>query len=102
MSTATYRASFFDAETGTHETYKFEAENDLFRRPADDVVDRFIGYMNVENSYGHPLSYELNSAVKKNDMRIVMASGSLLLERGEIPFMVMISPELREITVQVP
>lgn len=95
MATATYRAAFLDAESGANETYAFEAAADLFRMPADDIVDVFIGYLNGANSHAHPLAYELNSAVKKMEKQIVMATGSLIREKGEIPFLVMISPEPR-------
>ena len=95
MVTATYRAAMLDAETGSNETYQFEAAADLFTRPADDIVDTFIVHLNDAGSDARPLAYELNSAVKKTDKQVVMATGSLLRDRGEIPFLLMISPEAR-------
>jgi len=95
MVTATYRAAMLDAETGSNETYRFEAAADLFTRPADDIVDTFIVHLNDAGSDARPLAYELNSAVKKTDKQVVMATGSLLRDRGEIPFLLMISPDAR-------
>ena len=95
MVTVTYRAAMLDAETGSNETYQFEAAADLFTRPADDIVDTFIGHLNDTGSDSHPLAYELNSAVKKTDKQVVMATGSLIRDKGEIPFLLMISPEMR-------
>lgn len=92
----TYRAAFLDAETGGNDTYEFEAQADLFRMPARDIVDTFIKHLNNESSYPSPMSYELNSAVKKQTKKIVLATGSLIVAKGEIPFLLMISPQNRE------
>jgi len=90
--TATYLAAIMDAETGGNQNYQFEAESDLFRRPADDIVDAFIHSMDGYGNNPGPLSYELNSAVKKSAQQVVMATGSLHVGSGEIPFLLMISP----------
>ncbi len=95
MATANYRAALLDAETGANESYQFEAESDLFRMPADDIIHVFIKYLNSGKYTESPIGYELNSAVKKSDKLVVMATGSLLIERGEIPFLLMISPDPR-------
>jgi len=96
MASVTYCAALLDAETGGNETYEFEAKADLFRMPARDIVDTFIKHLNNESSYPSPMSYELDSAVKKKNRRIVMATGSLIVAKGEIPFLLMISPQIRE------
>jgi hypothetical protein len=96
MASVTYCAALLDAETGGNETYEFEANADLFQMPARDIVDTFIKHLDTESSYPSPMSYELNSAVKKKSRRIVMATGSLLVAKGEIPFLLMISPQIRE------
>jgi hypothetical protein len=95
MVTVTYRAAMLDAETGSNETYKFEAAADLFSKPADDIVGSFIEHLNGASREANPLAYELNSAVKKSDKQVVMATGSLIRDKGEIPFLLMISPEAR-------
>ncbi len=96
MASATYCAAFLDAETGGNETYEFVAKADLFRMPARDIVGTFIKHLDNESGYTSPMSYKLNSAVKKKAKKIVMATGSLLMAKGEIPFLVMISPQIRE------
>ena len=95
MTTANYRAAMLDAETGANESYQFEAEQDLFQMPADEIIDVFIDYLNADKYTKSPVGYELNSAVKKNDKHVVMATGSLLIEKGEIPFLLVISPDPR-------
>ena len=93
--TATYHATMMDAGTGGSNQYSFEAAADLFNRPADDVVGAFIGSLRDEAGRPRPLEYELNSAIKKRQKQVVMASGSLIFSHGEIPFLVMISPAQR-------
>jgi hypothetical protein len=63
---------------------------------AREIVDTFIKHLNSESTYPSPMSYELNSAVKKKTKKIVLATGSLIVVKGEIPFLLMISPQIRE------
>jgi hypothetical protein len=42
------------------------------------------------------MSCQLDSAIVKKDKRIMLATGSLILSRGEIPFLLMISPKIRQ------
>ena len=93
--TATYRAAMMDAETGGTQTYQFEAASELFRMSANDIVDAFISSLNGYGDTPAPLSYELNSAINKYEKQVVMATGSLIVGGGEIPFLVMISPDIR-------
>jgi hypothetical protein len=93
--TITYLAAMMDAETGGNTNYEFEAADDLFSKPADDIVGVFIRSLHDDAGRPAPLEYELNSAIKKRQKQIVMASGSLIFGHGEIPFLVMISPALR-------
>lgn len=91
MSTATYSAALMDAETGGNEQYQFEADPRLFDMPADSIVEQFIKHLETTGDHPPPLTYELNSAVKKKSGRFVLATGSLMLAKGEIPFLLMIS-----------
>jgi hypothetical protein len=95
MTTGNFRAALLDAETGANESYRFEANPDLFRMPADEIINVFIDYLNAGKYLKSPIGYELNSALKKSDKQVVMATGSLLIEKGEIPFLLMISPDPR-------
>jgi len=92
MMTATYLAALMDAATGGNQSYEFEAAADLFRKPADDIVDVFINSIDGYGDNPAPFSYELNSAIKKAEQQVVMATGSLHVARGEIPFLLMIAP----------
>jgi hypothetical protein len=91
-----FRAAMMAADTGGCQFYSFEADAGLFTESATDIVDRFMDHLNAQPGLG-PLSYELNSAVKKDEKRIVLATGSLLLEKGDLPFLLMISPEVRDV-----
>jgi hypothetical protein len=90
-----FRAAFMSADTGGSATYEFQADSDLFHQSADEIVGTFMARMNDRLDWERPLSYELNSAVKKADKKVVLAAGSLVLEKGELPFLLMISPERR-------
>jgi hypothetical protein len=95
MATANYRAALLDAESGANESYQFEAESGLFALPADEIIHVFVNYLNAHDYSKRQVGYELNSAIKKMDKHIVMATGSLLIGKGEIPFLLMISPDPR-------
>ena len=95
MTTANYRAALLDAESGANESYQFEAGSDLFTLPADEIIHVFVNYLNAHDYSKRQVGYELNSAIKKIDKHIVMATGSLLIGKGEIPFLLMISPDPR-------
>ena len=74
--TATYVAAMMDAETGGNQNYEFEGAADLFRKPAHIIVDAFMASMASEDGRPAPLSYELNSVIKKRQKKVVMATGS--------------------------
>jgi hypothetical protein len=87
-----FRATLMSAETGASEVYGFRAESDLFRRPAKRIVRAFMDHMRTERNWARAPSYRLDSATKKARKQVVMATGSLLLEKGELPFLLLISP----------
>lgn len=95
MATAIYRAALLDAQTGGNASYQFEAEPGLFQLPADEIIHYFINHLNANDYINRQVGYELNSAIKKSNKQVVMATGSLLIEKGEIPFLLMISPDPR-------
>ncbi len=91
MTTAIHNAALIDAETGGSENYQFMAEADLFAHPAVSIVERFIHHLESSGRLNSPASYQLDSAVKKKNDQFVLATGSLMLAKGEIPFLLMIS-----------
>jgi hypothetical protein len=90
--TTTYRADVMDADSGGNGSYRFEAASGLFGMPARDIVDTFMRSLTHYRETPAPLTYELDSAIKKPEKQIVMATGSITRERGSIPFLLMISP----------
>lgn len=87
-----------DAETGASQVYDFTAESGLFRKPARHIVRAFMQHMAAHRDWRDPPSYRINSAVKKNKKQVVMATGSLVVAKGELPFLLMISPGRRDAT----
>jgi hypothetical protein len=96
MAQKTFCAAMIDSETGGNETYTFDAPSNLLDLPATDVVDAFIKHLDSEGSYPSPMTYHLDHAINKNTKKIVLATGSLILGAGEIPFLLMISPQNRD------
>jgi len=87
-----YRASMMDAATGASQVYDFKGEPGLFRKPANRIVRAFMEHMKASREWSQAPSYRLTSATKKTKNRVVMATGALLLRKGELPFLLMISP----------
>jgi hypothetical protein len=92
-----FRATLMAADTGASQVYDFKAEAGLFRKPAKHIVRAFMDHMASDSNWTRAPSYKLDSASKKAKKQVVMATGSLLLEKGELPFLLMISPEARPV-----
>jgi hypothetical protein len=96
MISTTYNAAMMDAETGGNANYAFEASMNLMDMPPNEIMDAFIKHLDNEGTYPSPMSCQLDSAIVKKDKGVLLATGSLILSRGEIPFLVMISPQNRQ------
>lgn len=90
---AKYKATIMDADTGSHETYSFEAPAHLFEKSRMKLIDAFMDYVDHVQLPKEDVGYEIQSAFKDREHRVVTAIGVLLLEHGEIPFMAMITEQ---------
>jgi hypothetical protein len=54
MANAQCQAAMLDAESGGNASCRFEADAQLFSRPADDIVAAFIDHYNVSRNGGRP------------------------------------------------
>jgi len=95
MATITYQAQMIDAADGPDATYEFEADESLFERPRSELIARFMEYVDHVELPKEDVAYEIYSAFKNRELKVVTAIGALLLAHGDIPFMVMISPKAR-------
>jgi hypothetical protein len=93
MATITYQAQMIDAADGPDATYEFEADEALFERPRGELIAAFMDHVDHVELPKEDIGYEIYSAFKNRDLKVVTATGALLLAHGEIPFMVMISPK---------
>ncbi len=86
-----FAARMLDAETGGEGQYEFEGPNDLFKKPADEIVAAFFDHVE-RDVLKHNTDWELNSAMKNRERRIVTAMGSLILAADEppLPFLLLI------------
>jgi len=93
MANITYVAQMIDAADGPDATYEFEADETLFERPRAELIATFMEYVNHIQLPKEDVGYEIYSAFKNRDLKVVTAMGALRVPNGEIPFMVMISPK---------
>src|SRR5262245_1518004 len=89
---SSFHAAMMAADTGGSQIYDFQADSGLFKKPAKHIVRTFMEFLSTQQDWSHPPSYKINSAVKKTKKQVVMATGSLVLSKGELPFLLMISP----------
>ena len=77
--------------SGSDGVYLFDADDDLFQRPADGIVEVFMQHIDDQRIISECDHYELNSAMKNKEKQVVTAVGNLFLKNGALPFVVMIS-----------
>jgi hypothetical protein len=93
MAKVKCRAVIMDYAGDGENTYEFEADDDIFDRPADELVEAFMHHIEELEVLDEPVRYELNAATPYPEKRLVSAMGSLLLhDGGRLPFLVMIGP----------
>ncbi|WP_041793789.1 hypothetical protein [Pararhodospirillum photometricum] len=89
--TTTYTAVMFDAATGAQNTYTFSTETDLMEASRIRLVEAFMDYVDHVQLPKEGIRYDVQTALKNHALGVVTATGVLKVQRGDIPFMVMIS-----------
>ena len=84
-----YKATLMAYGEGGENTFEFMGPPQLLEQPADEIVDAFINYVNMQGMTDTPFRYELNGAVKHGS--VLTAMGSLLLKGRAFPFIAMIA-----------
>lgn len=89
---ATYTARMMSAESGSEGIYTFEADGNLMKLTADEIVGVFFSYVE-EKVLKQNVDWELNSAIKNKQHGVVTAMGALVTDDDQpgMPFLVMIS-----------
>lgn len=77
--------------SGSDGVYRFDADDDLFKRPADEIVEAFMEHIHEQHVIPSRDHYELNSAWKNKEKQVVTAVGSLIVKDDALPFVLMIS-----------
>lgn len=87
-----YYARMLAADGDAEESYDFEGPENLMDLTVDEIVGEFFKRIE-EQVLKHHLDWEINSAMKNRDRRVVTALGSLVPHRNDppIPFLLMIS-----------
>ena len=93
MAKVKCRAVIMDYAGQGENSYEFEADNDIFDRPADEVVEALMKHIDGLHILSEPVRYELNAASRYAEKHLVSAMGALLLkDGGRLPFVAMIGP----------
>ena len=93
MARVKCRSVIMDYAGEGENTYEFDAEDNIFDLPADEVVEALMRHIDQRKILREPVRYELNSANRYPEKRLVCAMGSFLLKDGaRLPFITMIGP----------
>lgn len=87
-----YYARMLAADGDAEETYDFEGPETLMDLTVDEIVGEF--FKRIEDKVlKHHIDWEINSAMKNRERRVVTALGSLVPSQKAppIPFLLMIS-----------
>ena len=88
---ATYEAVLMHGIRGSEGTYRFEGPDDLMDRSPVRVMRHFMEWINANAGIGH-VDYELNAAMKNDDVKIVTALGRMNFSpMSHQPFVCMIA-----------
>lgn len=94
---AKYEATMMDSGVGEghgqEARYVFDGPDDLFEHSPLTVIKAFMEYVDHVELPAEHVGYELYATLKNPGKTVVTGLGTLLLDHGQIPFMVMISPK---------
>ncbi|MCG8356794.1 MAG: hypothetical protein MI920_14585 [Kiloniellales bacterium] len=91
MTNYAMKAVVLGPRSGGDRWYDYEFDRDPEQTPADELVESFMQHLHDEKELPAAYAYELNSAIKNPNKRVVMAIGSLHLQNEDMPFVSMIS-----------
>ena len=90
MAEFTCTATVVGAVSGADRVVTFSMDRNPANTPADEIVEAFISKLYADGDLPSPESYELNSAIRNKDKRVVMVIGHLRGPHDETPFLTMI------------
>ncbi len=91
MASYSMKAVVLGPKSGGDRWYDYELDRDPGGTPADEIVEGFMQHLSDLGELPDASAYELNSAIKNPGSHVVMAIGSLILSKEEMPFVSMIS-----------
>ena len=91
MTTFTCTATVLGEASGGDRQIAFEMSRDPAVTPVDEVVEAFIGKLHATGNLPSADSYELNSAMRNKEKRVIMVIGHLLGPYVQTPFLTMIA-----------
>ena len=83
-------ATIMGSVSGSDRRITFAMAQDPATSPADEVVEALMDHLHETGDLPHSYAYELNTAFRNADKRVVMAIGHLRFTEDTEPFLTMI------------
>ena len=90
MAEYTCTATIMGSVSGSDRQITYAMDQDPATAPADEVVEALMAHLHESGSLPHSYAYELNTALRNADKRVVMVIGHLRFPQGSEPFLTMI------------
>lgn len=88
---ATFEAVLMHGVRGTEGRYRFEGPDDLLDKTPVRVMRHFMEWVDANAGIGH-VDYELNAAMKNDEVGVVTALGTMMFSPQSVqPFVCMIA-----------
>ena len=73
-------------KSGSDRWYEFTIDQNPDILPSDEIVEPFMKHLDYNGDLPGAYSYELNSAIKSDERKVVMAIGNLHPSNERMPF----------------
>ena len=90
MAEYTCTATIMGSVSGSDRQITYTLAQDPATAPADEVVEALMAYLHDTGDLPNSYAYELNTAFRNTDKRVVMAIGHLRFTGDTEPFLTMI------------
>ena len=90
MSDFRCTATIMGSVSGSDRQIGFTVDQDPATAPADEVVEALMSHLHETGDLPHSYAYELNTAFRNADKRVIMAIGHLRFPGDSQPFLTMI------------
>ena len=90
MAEYTCTATIMGSVSGSDRQITYSMDRDPATVPADEVVEALMAYLHETGDLPHTYAYELNTAFRNADKRVILSIGHLHFTEDTEPFLTMI------------